>query len=452
MEIAGLTLGAVALVPPTLELIDFCTTFYNEVQHFGRATQQFNLKFTHLRGRYDSLQRVLFEKGKFPFAQDTLFGSLPEKDQQVVYAMLQELARLFYKHYVIGQTYRLKFELPETALPDVEALANALTTDQIDVDVLKPVDRHSSLLSLRHIWWANRGRKKAEKLLTEFEGWLRRIKDVLEDTWWLLPAFEKVPNLTSLEKDHDAIKIGIGAAAGLKKLALDTTKAPINLNMNAVSLTVEYLTTQRGIAHLDDQLLLVEALSFEPDNDGFVPQTLARRFEAIANLLYSQNDSELRVLSCKGHRYSTSQSPQFQLLLQIPSGCGPNPTTLFDVLGMKLRVKPDLAQRFRLCWQLSQCLISMHSVGWLHRGMRSENVICFAPRTNEPDVEPLASYFFDHFFVSGFDSSRLETDFSLGPYDNVVQKNIYRHPDRWGAPRRTYSRLDDIYGRYAKPL
>lgn len=446
MEVAGLAVGAIALVPPTLQLIDFCTTFYNEVQHFGRSTQQFNLKFTHLRGRYDSLQRVLFEKGKFPFAQDTLFRSLPEKDQRVIYAMLQELARLFYKHYVIGQTYRLKFELPETELPDIEALANALTTSKIDVDGLKPVDKHSSLLSLRHIWWANRGRKKAEKLLTEFEGWLRRIKDVLEDTWWWLPAFEEVPNLSSLEEDDDAIELGVGAAAGLKKLALDTTKAPVNLNLNAINLAVEYLTTQRGIAHLDDKLLLVEALNFEPDIDGFIPQTLARRFEAIANLLYSQNDPDLRILSCRGHRYSTSPFPQFQLLLEIPSNCGPKPITLVDILGMKLRVKPDLAQRFRLCWQLSQSLISMHSVGWLHRGLRSENVICFPPKTTKLDHEPLASYFFDHFAISGFDSSRLETDFSLGPYDNVIEKNVYRHPDRWGAPRRTYSRLDDIYG------
>lgn len=83
MEVAGLAVGAIALVPPTLQLIDFCTIFYNEVQHFGRSTQQYNLKFTHLRGRYDSLQRVLFEKGKFPFAPDTLFRSLPEKTNEL---------------------------------------------------------------------------------------------------------------------------------------------------------------------------------------------------------------------------------------------------------------------------------------------------------------------------------------------------------------------------------
>lgn len=360
--------------------------------------------------------------------------------------MLQELARLFYKHYVIGQTYRLKFELPETEMPEIEALAIALTTSNIDIDGLKLVEKRSSLLSLRHIWWANRGRKKAEKLLTEFEGWLRRIKDVLEDTWWLLPAFGKAPNLSSLEEDDDAIELGVGAAAGLKKLVLDTNTAPVNLNMNATNLAVEYLSTQRGISHPDDKSFLVKVFNFKPDNDGFIPQTLAQRLEAMANLLISQNDPNLRVLSCKGHRYSMSPSPQFQLLLDIPRNCGPKPISLVDILGMKIRIKPNLAQRFRLCWQLSQSLISMHSVGWLHRGLRSENAICIPPNATKLNQEPLVSYFFDNFVISGFDSSRLERDFSLGPYDNVIEKNVYRHPDRWGGPRRTYSRLDDIYG------
>jgi hypothetical protein len=445
---AGLVIGAVALVPPTLQLIDICATFYSEVQYFGRSTQQFDLKFAHLRSRYDSLQRFLFEQGKFPFAYDTLFRSLPEKDQRIIYAMLQELARLFYKHYAMSQTYRLKYELPEPDLPDVEALAAALTTSKGIEDAVKPVDKHSSLLSLRHMWWASRGKKEAEKLLTEFEGWLRRIRDVLEDTWWWLPAFEKVPNLTSLERDNDAINLGIGTAAGLKKLGIDTTKTPVDLNLDSINLTVEYMTTQRGIASLNDQPL-IEALNFEPDKDGFIPHTLARRFEAISNFLHSQSDPDLRVLSCKGHRYSTSPSPQFQLLLEIPSDCEPNPMTLADILGMRLGVKPDLAQRFRLCWQLSQSVISMHSAGWLHRGLRSDNVICFPPKTPKLEREPLASYFFDHFAISGFDSSRLEKHFSLGPYDNAIHKDIYRHPDRWGAPRRTYSRLDDIYGKWA---
>jgi hypothetical protein len=447
MEIGGLAAGAVALVPLTLQMIDLCTTFYSEVQHFGRSTQQYNLKFTHLRSRYDALQRMLFQHDKFPFAPAGLFRYLSEQDQRVIYAMLQELARLFYKHYTIGQTYRLRFELPEPNLPDVEALAAALTMPNTDTEVLSPSDKYSSLLSVRHIWWANRGKKRAERLLTDFQAWLRRIRDILEDTWWLLPAFGDAANLRSLERDADAGDLGISAAAGLKKLTLDEN-APVDLSRDTVDLVVTYLNPQRGIATFNGEPILVEALSFEPDKDGFISKTLRQRFETISNLLHTQRDPDLRVLHCTGHRFTTSPVAQFQLLLEIPSNCAPKPTSLQEMLALKLRIKPDLGHRFRLCWQLAQSLIGMHSVGWLHRGLRSENVVYFPPMVPSLDNESLVLHFFKHFVISGFDSSRLETDFSLGPYDNTIDKNIYRHPERWGAPRRTFSRIHDIYGEY----
>jgi hypothetical protein len=360
--------------------------------------------------------------------------------------MLQELAGLFYKHHMLCQSYRLTAELPASDLPEIEALAAALATPEVNISSLKPVEGRSSLLSLRHIWWAARGKKRAEKLLSDFEAWLRRIRDILEDTWWILPVLEKYANLQSLERDGDAKEIGIDATAGLKKLLLDTTQAPVGLNLDRIDLAVEHLSPERGIAILDGASVLVEALSFEADKDGFVPQTLGRRFEAIASLLRAQKDADLRVLPCKGYRYSSSPVPQFQLLLEIPPGSRPRPLSLLDVLSLKMRTKPDLAHRFQLCWQVSQTLISMHSAGWLHRGLRSENIICFPPSEINLENESLASCFFEHFFVSGFDSARSETDFSLGPYDNAISKNIYRHPERWGAPLRKFSRLHDIYG------
>src|ERR1700733_11809974 len=97
----GVALGAVALVSPTLALIDFWTRFIGDVRRFGEDSARLGSKFAQLSSRYRSLQNVLFDEKKFPFVEKSIYDDLPETDQALILSMLRELPRILYEYYLI---------------------------------------------------------------------------------------------------------------------------------------------------------------------------------------------------------------------------------------------------------------------------------------------------------------------------------------------------------------
>ncbi|KAL2129909.1 hypothetical protein VTI74DRAFT_7152 [Chaetomium olivicolor] len=85
--------------------------------------------------------------------------------------------------------------------------------------------------------------------------------------------------------------------------------------------------------------------------------------------------------------------------------------------------KPRLTDRVKLAHAISNCLLYLHAVNWLHKGLRSHNIVFF--RTVAGHVDYAKPY------LSGFDFSRPArademTDIP-GPGDDA-EYNLYRHP------------------------
>ena len=62
---------------------------------------------------------------------------------------------------------------------------------------------------------------------------------------------------------------------------------------------------------------------------------------------------------------------------QIESTTQEMPNTLRDLLGLGDKFAPSLSDRVSLALQLAASLLNFHSVGWLHKNVRSENVMFF---------------------------------------------------------------------------
>lgn len=62
---------------------------------------------------------------------------------------------------------------------------------------------------------------------------------------------------------------------------------------------------------------------------------------------------------------------------QIESTTQEMPNTLRDLLGLGDNFAPSLSDRVRLALQLAESLLNFHSIGWLHKNVRSENVMFF---------------------------------------------------------------------------
>ncbi|KAK5633616.1 hypothetical protein RRF57_009330 [Xylaria bambusicola] len=111
--------------------------------------------------------------------------------------------------------------------------------------------------------------------------------------------------------------------------------------------------------------------------------------------------------------------------------------TLQSLLGQG--PKPSLSVRLSLCAVLARCLYSFHSVNWMHKGLRSDNVIFFASSSASVDLSSP--------YVSGFDLSRPSSIDTMTekPGFNPV-RDIYRHPDaQSGQTDGNFRKCYDIY-------
>ena len=105
--------------------------------------------------------------------------------------------------------------------------------------------------------------------------------------------------------------------------------------------------------------------------------------------------------------------------------------------------KPRVTDRVRLAHAISNCLLYLHAVNWLHKGLRSHNVVFF--RTTSGQVDYAKPY------LSGFDFSRPArademTDIP-GPGDDA-EYNLYRHPlaqSNNPEERERFKKSFDIY-------
>lgn len=112
---------------------------------------------------------------------------------------------------------------------------------------------------------------------------------------------------------------------------------------------------------------------------------------------------------------------------------------------------PSLSKRIALAHTLARSLMYFHSVNWLHKGLRSDNIIFFVPPTqalaqaqsnssSRPPSLPLPP------LISGFDYSRPDfPDEETEPPPSSSAHDIYRHPALLARPGVRSQREHDVY-------
>lgn len=103
--------------------------------------------------------------------------------------------------------------------------------------------------------------------------------------------------------------------------------------------------------------------------------------------------------------------------------------------------KPKVTDRVKLAHALSNCLLHLHAVNWLHKGLRSHNILFFRTKAGHVDYAQV--------YLSGFDFSR------PGGSDEVTEipgygaeHDLYRHPmaqSNQGKGRERSKKSFDIY-------
>lgn len=118
------------------------------------------------------------------------------------------------------------------------------------------------------------------------------------------------------------------------------------------------------------------------------------------------------------------------------------PVSLRELLQDPKVRKPRVTERVHLAHAISNCLLYLHAVGWLHKGLRSHNVLFFRTRDGHVDYRQP--------FLSGFDFSRPggSDEMTDAPGDDV-EHDLYRHPNTQSNRRRDRERSKKSFDVYS---
>jgi len=226
---------------------------------------------------------------------------------------------------------------------------------------------------------------------------------------------------------------------------------------------------------------------FQKPGSPSPPKGIIDRVQKLAALLHhSPKPEAFRVPHCLGYFDNAKRpgdsdadsegdedgvDPRIGFVFEKPKdeGVAPDtaPVSLFELLSGP---KPRVTDRVRLAYAISNCVLYLHSVNWLHKGLRSHNIVFF-PITTNGEGGKSSRIDYSKPYLSGFDFARparadelvrhsflytctlpgeraLTLDFQTEVPGDVPEYNMYRHPSTQGigfGPRESFRKSFDIY-------
>ncbi|KAF3023567.1 hypothetical protein E8E14_010986 [Neopestalotiopsis sp. 37M] len=175
-------------------------------------------------------------------------------------------------------------------------------------------------------------------------------------------------------------------------------------------------------------------------NPAELPE-LTNRVEILAQLLNASKSTDFRSLRCLSWDHDKLRY-KYTLQLEIPPMYQSQQSqykTLYSIIRKaKGPSRPTLNERLRIALLLAGAIQKWHSVGWVHQGISSHNIIFF-DRDDKGDPD------YRNPFLLGFELARPDSDPSIGRSVDDIAFNVYRHPKRQGTARRGHRKIHDLY-------
>jgi hypothetical protein len=191
--------------------------------------------------------------------------------------------------------------------------------------------------------------------------------------------------------------------------------------------------------------------------DGVVDAKIHARVKKLAALLSKHNRTvRFRAPFCRGY-FIDEDEGRFGLIFEKPAAVSADtePTSLHALIANPENDIPSLTDRITLMRLLAETVERLHAVDWLHKGLRSDNILLFPKKGGKVDNGQVKEGEINYAdpYISGFDYSRPATsdDLTERPLDNPAA-DIYRHPSvqhrgnrEDAGGRESYKKSFDIY-------
>ena len=235
--------------------------------------------------------------------------------------------------------------------------------------------------------------------------------------------------------------------------------------------------------------VLLNNLTLAHDNDRRSLQLLAeQQIDKLGNFLCTRDRPyKLRTLVCIG-LFKDELNQRYGVVYHIPQYLEELPSRFIQadlserfpstltVLFHRITHVLDLGLRFDLARKLMEALMSLHAVGWLHKDLRSDNILFFPvkPSYTHGRIDG-SKKDFGHPYIMGYGLSRPDdvdhgpretSSARVSPHDVSIvrtipaivprsrshsplpppkQVDIYQHPNKWTNPSNRYRHGYDIY-------
>lgn len=408
----GFVLAIAGIIPPVLQLIGEISTVVKNGNQFGADAGTLRIRFRDEDETIKSSLSFLF--GNSPCANGGIFDALPRTTQQNVLSISMQLLLRLKDYAAIEARYNLTVLDSTTRGGAGDFLKLATLVEE------NPRERElqSSTSWWRKLHWSTSGKKRLVELIVDLSDWNQRIRRVVQDVIW--SGLLTILQVQRVEVDPDAKAMGLGPSATMRRLIMsDQSSQDLVIHQHKVK-------TPGGpcregdlqVAEIDGTPVIVEYKNYELDRDGDISAVTMKQVRQLTTLLHCQGDSSFRVLPCRGYLNDRARS-RFGFVFDVPSGFLPTSLTLDAALNLSSSrsKKPSVTSRLQLAHKLSESLYLLHTVGWVHKSLRSESIVFFESSSG-------SGISYDTPWVLGFEYSRQESDFSSNRAEDRIERNL----------------------------
>lgn len=264
-------------------------------------------------------------------------------------------------------------------------------------------------------------------------------------------------SLSYLEDSRGGITSDISKSARLKSLELETKSgilqrmksssslkvSPASLDLAAIPKNISRFATWQTVG--DDQrskhLVFIEWRYYDRNAEIAKTGDITVRVDNLMKILTcSPRPTSLCILDYFGYFHDFNHA-RFGFVCNLPEGVSSlakQPHRTLNSLLCDNSFKPSLTDRFHLAKALLQCIHQFHLLGWLHKGINSQNVLFF--KLESEKYVSIRSP-----FLTGFDLSREDNPVEISERSPGDDLDIYRYAACRLDTTTKYKSSFDIY-------
>ncbi|KAI1802549.1 prion-inhibition and propagation-domain-containing protein [Daldinia bambusicola] len=249
-----------------------------------------------------------------------------------------------------------------------------------------------------------------------------------------LARFKAINTLTTddgLPYESDAAAQGLLGVSRSDDLKLSLSEVELQDNQKEDK-------SQRVSGTFNGDAVWIEWKCYDVESSDSYCRFIERRIEHLTTLLLKNPDNpeKLHLPAARGYVHDPA-SARFGLVFESPTSTSISvPESLYARL--QIVSKPSLTTRIEMALRLTTSLEYLHVAKWLHKGLRSDNILFLT--SSSSNWTPLC--------LSGFDYSRPSGDRTELPTKRG-EHDLYRHPEvQFDVPRDGeygYEEKHDVY-------